>query len=56
MASSGGGAYLDPAVRLNLIEGATLNITQSQYITVCGLTVAWYDIFLLLVDEVRIVL
>jgi hypothetical protein len=48
--------YLDPAVYFNLIQGATLDITSSRYITVAGLTVALYDIFLLLADEVRHVL
>lgn len=54
--SNGDDAYVDPAVCINLIQGATLNITNSRYITVAGLTVALYDIFLLLADEVRHVL
>jgi hypothetical protein len=50
--SNGGGAYLDPTACANLIQGATLNITNSRYIVVSGLAVALYDIFLLLADEV----
>jgi hypothetical protein len=56
MSVEGAGAYLDPAVCANLIQGATLNITNSRYIVVSGLAIALYDIFLLLADEVRHVL
>lgn len=51
--SNGGGEWLDPAVCTNLAMGATFNLTNSRYLTVAGLTVALYDIFLLMADEVR---
>jgi hypothetical protein len=37
---------------MQILAGAALNITNSRYLTVAGLTIAIYDIFLLIADEV----
>ncbi|PVG03173.1 hypothetical protein CPB86DRAFT_695685 [Serendipita vermifera] len=49
------GEKLDPYVCMQILAGAALNITNSRYLTVAGLTIAMYDIFLLFSDEIRLV-